>query len=62
MGWYGSAYLLTVSALQLFFGRLYSFYSIKWTYLIALAIFEVSRSFAGFVSANQTLLDTDIYS
>lgn len=42
VGWYGSAYLLTVSALQLFFGRLYSFYSIKWTYLIALGIFEVN--------------------
>lgn len=41
MGWYGSAYLLTTCALTLIFGKLYTFYSTKWVYLIALAIFEV---------------------
>jgi MFS family permease len=41
VGWYGSSYLLTLCSLQLFFGKLYTFYSIKWTYLIALAIFEI---------------------
>ncbi|KAK8055192.1 MFS general substrate transporter [Apiospora rasikravindrae] len=41
VGWYGSAYLLTLSAFQLFFGRLYSIFSIKWTFLVALLIFEV---------------------
>lgn len=30
IGWYGSAYMLTTSAAQLVFGRLYKFYSMKW--------------------------------
>jgi MFS family permease len=41
VGWYGSAYLLTTSAFQLFFGRLYSIFNIKWTFLFALGIFEL---------------------
>ncbi|KAK5277735.1 hypothetical protein LTR16_009415, partial [Cryomyces antarcticus] len=41
VGWYGSAYLLTTCAFQLLFGKFYSFFSIKWIYLIALAIFEI---------------------
>ena len=47
VGWYGSAYLLTTCAFQLFFGKLYTFYSIKWTYLIAFAIFEVGSVICG---------------
>lgn len=30
IGWYGSAYMLTTSAAQLLFGRLYKFYNMKW--------------------------------
>lgn len=30
MGWFGSAYLLTACAFQLFFGKLYTFFSVKW--------------------------------
>lgn len=30
IGWYGSAYMLTTSAAQLVFGRLYKFYNMKW--------------------------------
>ncbi|KAJ7636653.1 major facilitator superfamily transporter [Roridomyces roridus] len=41
VGWYGSAYLLTGSAFQLFFGRLYSFLPQKWVYITAIAIFEL---------------------
>ncbi|KAF2749814.1 MFS general substrate transporter [Sporormia fimetaria CBS 119925] len=41
VGWYGSAYMLTTCALQLIFGKFYTYYSIKWVYLIALFIFEV---------------------
>ena len=41
VGWYGSAYLLTTTALQPTFGKIYTFYSVKWTFLIALVIFEV---------------------
>ncbi|OGM49400.1 MFS toxin efflux pump [Aspergillus bombycis] len=47
VGWYGSAYLLTTSALTLSFGKLYSFYSIKWVYLQALAVFEIGSLICG---------------
>ncbi|KAJ5670686.1 uncharacterized protein N7477_006049 [Penicillium maclennaniae] len=41
VGWYGSAYLLTTCAVTLMFGKFYTFYSIKWIYLLALSIFEI---------------------
>ncbi|KAL3475416.1 major facilitator superfamily domain-containing protein [Aspergillus californicus] len=47
VGWYGSAYLLTICGLNLVFGKLYTFYSIKIVYLIALAVFEVGSLICG---------------
>ncbi|KAJ5143534.1 uncharacterized protein N7515_002321 [Penicillium bovifimosum] len=41
VGWYGSSYLLTTCAVCLMFGKLYTFYSIKYIYLMALGIFEI---------------------
>ena len=47
VGWYGSAYLLTTCAFQLLFGKLYTFFSIKWVYLTAIFIFEVGSAVCG---------------
>jgi len=47
VGWYGSAYLLTTCAFQLFFGKLYTFLSIKWVYLTAIVIFEIGSAVCG---------------
>ncbi|KKP02454.1 MFS transporter [Trichoderma harzianum] len=41
VGWYGSAYLLTNCCFQLFFGKLYAEFPVKWVFLTALLIFEV---------------------
>ena len=41
VGWYGSSYLLTTTALQPSFGRIYTFFDVKWTYLLALILFEL---------------------
>ncbi|KAL7960374.1 major facilitator superfamily domain-containing protein [Trichoderma compactum] len=41
VGWYGSAYLLTNCCFQLFFGKLYAEFPVKWVFLIALLIFEI---------------------
>ena len=41
VGWYGSSYLLTTTALQPSFGRIYTYFSVKNTYLFALCLFEV---------------------
>lgn len=47
VGWYASSYLLTTCAFQLSWGKLYTFYSIKWTYLVALFIFELGSLICG---------------
>lgn len=47
VGWYGSAYLLCTCAFQLFFGKLYTFFSLKWIYLAALGIFEIGSAVCG---------------
>lgn len=40
IGWYGSAYLLTVTALQPSAGKMYKFCNIKSVYLSSILIFE----------------------
>jgi len=47
VGWYGSAYLLTTCAFQLFFGKLYTFLPIKWIYLAAIVVFEIGSAICG---------------
>lgn len=47
IGWYGSAYMLTTAACQLLFGRIYSFYDLKWTFLISIVLFEVGSAICG---------------
>jgi hypothetical protein len=44
VGWYASAYLITLCAFQLVFGRIYTFYSAKWVLLCAIGIFELGVS------------------
>ncbi|KAF2242995.1 permease of the major facilitator superfamily [Trematosphaeria pertusa] len=41
IAWYGSAYLITLTAIQPSFGRVYKLYSAKATYLVCVAVFEV---------------------
>ncbi|KAJ5232095.1 hypothetical protein N7468_005051 [Penicillium chermesinum] len=41
ISWYASAYLLTSCAVTLPFGKIYTYYSTKWTYIIALTLFEI---------------------
>lgn len=40
VGWYGSAYLLTVTAMQPTCGRLYKYFDMKYTFLCSVLIFE----------------------
>ncbi|KAJ5373715.1 Major facilitator superfamily domain general substrate transporter [Penicillium concentricum] len=41
ISWYASAYLLTTCAVTLPFGKVYTYYSTKWTYMVALCLFEI---------------------
>ena len=43
VGWYGSAYLLTVTALQPVFGNNYNYFDTKATYIISIFFFEEKK-------------------
>ncbi|KAJ6135426.1 hypothetical protein N7512_000586 [Penicillium capsulatum] len=47
IGWYASAYLLTSSATQLLWGRIYTFYSTKLLFILAVVVFEVGSALCG---------------
>ncbi|RKK75152.1 Efflux pump roqT [Fusarium oxysporum] len=56
LGWYGSAYLLTTCSFQLFFGKLYSFYSVKWVFLVAIGFFELGSVVCGAAPTSTALI------
>jgi len=56
VGWYASSYLLTTAALQLLFGRFYTFFSIKYVFLIAIFIFEIGSLICGVAQNSVTLI------
>lgn len=56
VGWYGSSYLLTTCAFQLLFGKFYTFFSIKWVYLIAIGIFELGSLVCGAAPSSVALI------
>jgi MFS family permease len=45
--WYGSGYQLTTNAFQLLFGKIYSFYSTKVTFLVTTFLLEVGSAISG---------------
>ena len=55
VGWYGSSYLLTTTSLQPSFGKIYTFFDVKWTYIAALLIFELGSVICG-AAVNSTML------
>ncbi|KAJ5280674.1 hypothetical protein N7478_006046 [Penicillium angulare] len=56
ISWYASAYLLTSCAVTLPFGKIYTYYSTKWTYIIALAIFEIGSLACAATKTSQGLI------
>ncbi|EXJ74483.1 uncharacterized protein A1O5_02779 [Cladophialophora psammophila CBS 110553] len=47
IGWYGSAYLLTMCSFQLIMGKVYKFYPVKPIFLAGIALFEVGSAVCG---------------
>ncbi|KAL1895631.1 hypothetical protein Sste5346_005100 [Sporothrix stenoceras] len=47
VGWYGSAYLLTCCSFQLLYGKIYTFFPIKWVFLFSILLFEVGSTVCG---------------
>ncbi|KIW62768.1 hypothetical protein PV04_10902 [Phialophora macrospora] len=56
VGWYASAYLLTMSGFQLFIGRVYTFYNPKAVYITCLGIFELGSLICGAAPNSATLI------
>ena len=56
VGWYASAYLITGSAFQLMYGRIYTFYSAKWVMLSAIGLFEIGSAVCGGAPNSTTLI------
>ncbi|KAL4814990.1 major facilitator superfamily domain-containing protein [Aspergillus spinulosporus] len=56
VGWYASAYLLTNCAFQLFWGKLYTFYIVKWVYLKALFLFELGSLICAVAPSSMALI------
>ncbi|KAF4122937.1 Major Facilitator Superfamily [Geosmithia morbida] len=55
IGWYGSTYLITASVFQPVYGRVYTMFSAKWSYLASIAVFEIGSLICG-VAPNSTTL------
>lgn len=56
VGWYGSSYLLTTTSLQPSFGKIYTYFNVKWTYMSALVIFEIGSVLCGAAVNSQMLI------
>ncbi|KAJ3460301.1 hypothetical protein MRS44_011168 [Fusarium solani] len=56
VGWYGSSYLLTKCAFQLPFGKCFRFFSLKWTFLAALFIFEIGSVLCAAAQSSEMLI------
>ncbi|KAH8879523.1 MFS general substrate transporter [Thozetella sp. PMI_491] len=46
-GWYGSSYLLSTCALQLLFGKLFTFFSVKYMLFGSVLAFEIASAICG---------------
>ena len=47
IGWYGSAFFLTVASFTSSWGKLFKYFTLKWTYLAAIFIFELGSLICG---------------
>ncbi|KAI5921105.1 major facilitator superfamily domain-containing protein [Camillea tinctor] len=56
IGWYGSSYLLTACAFQPIFGRVFTLFDVKWSYLLSMIIFEVGSILSGWAPTSASLI------
>ncbi|KAI1831427.1 hypothetical protein DTO006G1_7334 [Penicillium roqueforti] len=56
VGWYASAFMLTVCSFQLMWGKLFTFYTVKWVYLASLFIFELGSLICGVAPTSTALI------
>jgi MFS family permease len=56
VGWYGAAYIMTMCATQLPFGKLYTLYPVKTVFLCAIAVFEIGSVVCGAAPTSNALI------
>jgi MFS family permease len=56
VGWYGTAYLLTMCSLQLLMGKVYKFYPVKPVFLAGCVLFEVGSAICGWAPNSKTFI------
>ncbi|ETN45272.1 uncharacterized protein HMPREF1541_09103 [Cyphellophora europaea CBS 101466] len=56
IGWYGSAYLLTASAFQPLYGRIYMSFSTKSSFIVTLVVFEVGSLICALAPSSDVLI------
>jgi MFS family permease len=50
VGWYGSAFFLTLAAFVSFWGKVFKHTPIKWSFLVAMFIFEIGSLICGMLT------------
>ena len=56
IGWYGSSYLLTATAFQPTYGKIYTIFSIKWVFLMAIGVFELGSLICAVAPSSAVLI------
>lgn len=56
VGWYGSAYLLASCAFQTTYGRVFSHFDVRWSFLAALGLFELGSLICGAAPSSNALI------
>lgn len=56
VGWYASAYLLTSCAFQPTYGRVFAHFDVRWSFLVALGLFEVGSLICGVAPSSNVLI------
>lgn len=56
VGWYFSSYLLTQTTLQPTFGKIYTYFNVKWTFLSGIAVFEIGSVVCAAATSSKMLI------
>ena len=56
VGWYGSAFFLTIASFQSTWGKIYKFFPLKGSFLISILIFEIGSLVCGVAQNSTTLI------
>ncbi|KAI1746639.1 MFS gliotoxin efflux transporter glia [Xylaria castorea] len=56
VGWYGSAFFLTLASFQSIWGKAYKFYSLRLVFIAAIAVFEIGSLVAALSRNSKTLI------